>query len=111
MFTRRQRKPPKGGYQSPLMVLMKAAQEATAKAGVARMPADAWIRAAEHYLTLQRCCQAVPETVTAAGVVDEMLELAGFTRRWEGADLVIELPGWAPPPPPSKVAVQPRLFD
>ncbi|MCM2250335.1 MAG: hypothetical protein NDI58_07235 [Geothrix sp.] len=110
MFARRQRKPPKGGYQSPLQLLLKAAQEGAEAAGVVRMPAAAWLRAAELYLSLQRSCRPVPEDLTAAAVVEEMLRDAGLTAQWEGDDLVLGRPGWTTPPPRT-VAVQPGLFE
>ena len=77
---------------------------------VRQMPAAAWLRAAELYLSLQRSCRPVPEDLTAAAVVEEMLRDAGLTAQWEDDDLVLGRPGWTPPPPRT-VAVQPGLFD
>ena len=110
MFARRQRKPPKGRYQSPLQLLLKAAQEGADAAGVVRMPAEAWLRAADLYLSLQRSCRPVPEDLTATAVVEEMMRDIGLTAQWESGDLVLGRPGWTPPPP-RIVAVQPGLFD
>ena len=43
-------------------------------------------------------------------IIEERLVAVGLVCRWEGDDLVVELPVWMPPPP-AIVAIQPGLFD
>jgi hypothetical protein len=64
MFTRRQRKVPKGGNQSPTKLLLDRARVQLQAAGQVRMPAKPWLDAASLYLSLQRLCRAVGEDET-----------------------------------------------
>ena len=110
MFTRRQRKPPKGGHKPQLQILLHQALVQANKMGNVRTPAAPWLADADLYLTLQRSCRFVEENETPARIVEERLAAVGLVWLWEGSDLVLEVPGWTPPLPVI-VAVQPGLFD
>jgi hypothetical protein len=49
-------------------------------------------------------------TTTPQEAVEVSFRALGWAWRWEGADLVLELPGWVQPAPVI-VAIQPGLFD
>ncbi|WP_243320439.1 hypothetical protein [Geothrix sp. SG200] len=110
MFTRRQRKPPKGGHRSELVRLMDEAKAGLEAHGTVRMEARRWVEAANLYLTLQRCCRAVGPEETPPWLVEHLVAEFGWVPRWEDEALVLELPGWKAPAP-WIVAVQPSLFD
>jgi len=106
---RRPRKPPKGGYQPPLLQMLAEAQAGLGLHGKLRVPAAPWLAAAELLLNLQRCCRVVTAEETAHLEVEALLAGQGLAWRWEEEDLVLELPGWALPKP-RIIAVQPPLF-
>ncbi len=110
VFIRRQRKAPKGGYRSPTTVLLAQARVQLQAVGQVRVPAKSWLDAASLYLTLQRSCRAVGEDETPVIQVEHCLGNEGWAWRWEGDDLVIDLPGWVQPAPVI-LAIQPGLFD
>jgi hypothetical protein len=109
MFTRRQRKPPKGGHQSALQALVHRALANAQQAGTRRTLAGPWLAAARVLLVTRQSCGWDLAT-TERDLIEGHLRTAGLTCRWEGEGLVIELPGWFPPVP-VVVAVQPNLFE
>lgn len=111
MFTRkRQRKPPKGGYKSPMQRLVKRAQEDLKARGSVSVPLKPWLDAASLYLTLQAACRTVLPYQTPEWFLGETLRDQGWAWRIQGENLELDLPGWTPPPP-HIVVVQPSLFD
>ena len=111
MFTRRrQRKVPRGGHQTPLQLRVDHAEIHVKGTGTMRELAGPWIGGAELWLKLQSNCRTLGPKETPEAVVEERLATRGLRCRWEGDDLVVELPGWSPPQP-AIVAIQPGLFD
>jgi len=111
MFTRRrQHKVPSGGYRSPLHLLIDHAEIQVKVMGIMREPGAPWIAGAELWLKLQSSCRPLGPHETPEVVVEERLANRGLRCRWEGDDLVVELPGWTPSAP-IIVAIQPGLFD
>ena len=77
--------------------------------GKVSFPAASWIAAAEVAMkTAMGGGRSLPDTPEA--FLEPMLAHRGWVWRWEGADLVLELPGWTQPAP-IIVAIQDGLFD
>jgi hypothetical protein len=108
MFTRRQHKPPKVHLEH-LEDLIVEAQTAVTATGVATFSAVRWLTPGR--LLVQMTFGSWQEyTPPAMVIIGERLATVGLTCRWEGEELVIEWPGWTPPPP-RIVEIQPSLFD
>ena len=105
MFSRRQHKVP---VRDGLMLLLDQVAVQLQSHGTVRLPAGAWIAAARVLLVTRQSCgwdmKETPETLLAP-----MLAYRGWTFSWEGADLVLELPGWVQPAL-VREWVQPGLF-
>ena len=108
MFARRQHKPPKVHLER-LEDLIIEAQAAVRQTGIATFPAGRWLIPGRLLVQMSFATAAeyVPPAMT---IIAERLAAVGLACRWEWDDLVVELPGWTPPPP-SLVAIQPGLFD
>lgn len=110
MFTRRrQRKVPKVPRRDGLTLLFDQAAVELAAQGTARCPAAPWLAAAQVLLNIRATCGWDLEQ-TPTTVMEPMLAHRGWIWRWEGQDLVLELPGWKSPAPVI-MAIQPGLFD
>ena len=108
MRTRRTRKAVTP-YRSGLDRLVEAAAAELAAQGRLQVPAAPWLAAATVYIRTVQGCGWERDTLPAQ-LVERSLGARGWAWRWEGEELVIEVPGWRPPPP-RIVAVQPGLFD
>ena len=108
MRARRSKRPPVP-QPSALQVLIEAAVPILAVHGVHRSPAAPWIAAAEVSIRIAQGCGWSPHD-TPDTYMAPMLRHRGWAWQWEGADLVLELPGWVEPPL-VVVAIQPGLFD
>lgn len=96
-------------FVNPTNVLLERAGKDLEAHGSLRCPAAPWLEAGHFALvTAQRC--GWERGSTAVQMVERRMEQEGWAWRWEGDDLVLELPGWAPPAP-RIVAIQPGLFD
>ncbi len=109
MFSRRQHKVPKVPVRDGLTLLLDLAAVQIQAHGTVRSPAGPWIAASRVLLVTRHSCgwdlEHTPETL-----LEPLLAHRGWTFSWEGADLVLTLPGWVQPAP-VMVAVQPGLFD
>ena len=108
MRSRRSKRPP-FPQPSALQVLLEAAVPVLAAHGVQRCPSAPFLAAAGVLITTAQGCGWEAQT-TAQELVERYLGQRPWTWRWEGADLVLELPGWTAPPM-HLVAIQPGLFD
>jgi len=109
MFTRRQHKVPKGPRQDAITLLMDRAAVALLAHGAVRGPAAPWLAASRVLLVTRHSCGwDLDQTPTS--ILEPMLLARGWTWRWEGEELALELPGWVAPAP-RVVAVQPRLIE
>ena len=94
---------------SALQGLIEAAAPVLAAQGVQRSSAVPWIEAA-------RLSMAIASgggwqlPATPQEFLEPMLAYKGWEWTWEGADLVLTLPGWVKPPV-RLVAIQPRLIE
>ncbi len=95
-------------YRNPLSRLADEMAAQLAERGQVRSAAAPWLAAAAAIITNARGCGWERDT-TPPQMVERVLQPLGWVWRWEGEELVIELPGWTPPPP-RVVAVQPSLF-
>lgn len=96
-------------FVSPTNLLLDRARRDLESQGSVRCPAGEWLDAARWAIcTASRC--GWERGTTQVQLVERWLETEGWTWRWEGDDLVLELPGWVQPPP-RVVAIQPGLFD
>jgi len=77
--------------------------------GVAKFPVGRWLTPG-HLLVRMSFGTAIEYVPPAMAIITERLAAVGLASRWEGDDLVVELPGWTPPAP-AIVAIQPGLFD
>ena len=110
MFTRRrQRKVPKVPRLDGLTLLFDQIALDLVAQGTARYPAGPWLAAARVLLVIRQGCGWDMAT-TSQELVEGQLRAIGWTWRWDGDDLVVELPGWVQPPP-VMVAIQPKLLD
>ena len=110
MFTkRRQHKVPKVPRRDAITLLMDQAAVDLATPRSIRCPADLWIAAARVLLVTRQSCGWDMEH-TPASLLEPLLAHRDWVWRWEGEDLVIELPGWVQPAA-IIVAIQPGLFD
>jgi len=110
MFTKRkQRKAPKGGHKPGVMALLEQAAVELAAKGKVRVPASPWLKEANILLSIRKGCGWNRED-TPTTMVEERLRYLNWTWRWEGEDLVLELPAWEAPAA-RIVAIQPRLLD
>lgn len=99
---------PSRGYQSQLAILREEIRNQLQARGRVIVPAAPWLQAAETALKTRAGCGWRHDTDTPTGEVERALQAAGWGCAWFGYDVIIEQPGWVPPPP---VAVQPRLFE
>jgi hypothetical protein len=109
MFSRRrQHKVPKVPVRDGLTLLLDQAAVPLAAHGTVRSPAGPWIAAARVLLVTRQSCgwdmEHTPETL-----LEPLLAHRGWAFSWEGADLVLTLPGWVEPTPVI-VAIQDRLL-
>lgn len=110
MFTRRrQRKVPKVPRRDGLGQLIDRTRLDLVAHGTTRCPAGAWLDAGRVALVTAQGCGWDLEA-TEVQILERRLQTTGWTWRWEGADLVLTLPGWLQPSS-GVVAVQPGLFD
>lgn len=72
------------------------------------MPAAPWFQAAETALKTVSSCRPLSPTETPTKLVEDAVQAAGLRCGFWMYDLVLEQPGWVPPP---LVAVQPKLFE
>jgi len=91
------------------MFLVNQAAVVLAAHGTARCPASPWIRAATVLLNVRHSCGWDMEH-TPASLLEPFLARQCWVWRWEGDDLVLDLPGWVQPAP-MIVEIQPGLFD
>ncbi len=96
-------------YRSGLDRLVEAAANGLAAQGRPQVPAAPWLAVATVYIRTVQGCGWERDTLPAQ-VVERSLVARGWAWQWDGDELVIEVPGWAPPPV-RVVAVQPGLFD
>lgn len=108
MRTRRTRKAVTP-YRNALDRLAEAVAAELATKGCVRVPASPWLVAATVYIRTVQGCGWEQGTLPEQ-MVERCLAARGWACRWEGGDLVLEIPGWAPPPV-RVVAVQPGLFS
>ena len=108
MRARRYRKPPTPP-KSALMVLMERAGANLEANGVVRASAAPWLAAAGVLLATRRSC-GWNDQDTPVTLLEPLLAHKGWSWRWEGDDLVLEVPGWVKPEE-VLVAVQPLLID
>lgn len=73
----------------------QAAAELALK-GTLRGPAAPWLRESEVLLCTRRSC-GWNRNDTPESMLEGQIQHRGWAWRWEGEDLVLELPGWAPP--------------
>jgi hypothetical protein len=92
-----------------ITLLMDQAAVELAAHGRVRGPAGPWIRAATVLLNVRNSCGWDMEH-TPVTLLEPFQTHQGWVWRWEGEDLVIELPGWVQPAPVI-LAIQPGLFD
>jgi len=109
MFSRRQHKVPKVPRRDGLTLLLDEAAIQLAAHGTVGSPAGSWIAAARVLLVTRHTCGWDLEH-TPMTLLEPLLAHRGWTFNWEGADLVLTLPGWVEPPPVI-VAIQAGLFD
>ena len=95
--------------RSALGLLVEAAADELEARGRTRMPAAPWLEAGRIEVIRSQGCGWEMDT-TPVTRVERDLAARGWAWAWEGEDLVLEIPGWAPPPV-RVVAVQPGLFD
>ncbi len=108
MFSRRQHKVPKVPLRHGLVLMLDQAAVQLQAHGTVRSSAGPWIAAARVLLVTRQSCgwdlEHTPETL-----LEPRLAHWGWVWSWEGADLVLTLPGWVQPTPVI-VAVQPSLI-
>jgi len=108
MRARRTRRPPTPPKSALTILLDRAGLDLAAK-GEVRAPADPWLAAATVLLRTRNSCGWNAQD-TPVSLLEPFLAHQGWVWRWEGDDLVLELPGCVPPEA-ALVAVQPGLFD
>jgi hypothetical protein len=91
------------------MLLLDEAAIQLAAHGTVRSPAGPWRAAARVLLVTRQSC-GWDLDLTPEGLLEPRLAHRGWIFSWEGADLVLTLPGWVKPPPVI-VAIQDRLLD
>lgn len=96
-------------FVNPTTALIEQVSRVLADRGALRCPAAPWLNAGHCALTTAQSCGWERGT-TALQMVERRLATTGWAWRWEGDDLVLELPGWVPPAP-GIVAIQPGLFE
>ena len=89
------------------MLLDRAGVELAAN-GVVRATAAPWLAAARVLLMTRRSC-VWNEQDTPVTILEPFLARQGWSWRWEGDVLVLELPGWMQPAPVI-VEIQVGLF-
>ncbi len=77
--------------------------------GTVRLPAQTYLSTAARMITDAQA-RGWSQGLTPTSAIEERAATKGWACRWEGEELVLEIPGWAPPPV-RVVAVQPGLFD
>lgn len=108
MGSTRRRKAPRVRLET-LDELVAEAREALTQMGRARYPAVRWLGPGR--LLAPHCLpRAEDYDLAARDIVGAACLVQGWIWRWEGGDLVLELPGWEAPAPRIQ-AVQPGLFD
>ncbi len=100
---------PKIPRRDGLALLVDQAAIEAAVHGSARCPAGPCLAAAR-VLLVTRQSWGWDLSTSSQEVVEGKLRAVGLTWAWEAEDLVLEIPGWTPPPPVI-VMVQPGLFE
>jgi hypothetical protein len=108
MRARRSRRPPTPPKSALTVLLDRAGVDLAAK-GAVRAPAAPWLAAATVLLRTRNSCgwnaQDTPVTL-----LEPFLAHQGWAWKWDGDELVLELPGWVQSAPVI-LAIQPGLFD
>lgn len=94
---------------SQLVQLLDGAALRLAVLGTLRVNSAPFLAAARVLLVTAQSCGWEAAT-TDEQLLERYLGEGHWTWRWEGPDLVLELPGWVQPPP-VLVAIQPGLFE
>jgi len=109
MFTRRQQRKAPKVHMEHLDDLVAEALVAVRMNGTAIYPAVRWLTPGR--LLVRNTFATWQEyNPPARVIIEERLAAAGLNCKWEGENLVLDMPRWTPPAP-KIMTIQPGLFD